>query len=159
FKSELEKSMAPDRLTGSLNVSGLGYSDTELSGSLPGVHTTIPGKARASAPPPSVSETRASSAEYLVSEIRRHKTGVGLIALSVIIAAVALIYFFYPRSRTTLTDKDTILLADFVNTTGDSVFDDTLRQALSAQLSQSPFLDIFSEDRVRETLRFMERAP
>ena len=58
-----------------------------------------------------------------------------------------------------LTDKDTILLADFVNTTGDPVFDETLKQALAAQLRQSPFLDIFSEDRVHDALKFMEKSP
>src|SRR5207253_6612202 len=55
--------------------------------------------------------------------------------------------------------KDTILVADFVNTTGDQVFDVTLKQALTAQLRQSPFLDIFSEDRIRDTLKFMDRPP
>ena len=51
------------------------------------------------------------------------------------------------------------MLADFVNTTGDPVFDGALKQALAAQLGQSPFLDIFPEDRVRETLKFMNRSP
>src|SRR5258708_33669664 len=59
----------------------------------------------------------------------------------------------------TLSDKDTIVLADFINTTGDAVFDGTLKQALAFQLGQSPFLNIFSEDRVREALKFMGRSP
>ena len=58
-----------------------------------------------------------------------------------------------------MTEKDTILLTDFVNTTGDAVFDGTLKQALTVQLGQSPFLSIFSEDRVRGALRFMGRSP
>ena len=53
--------------------------------------------------------------------------------------------------------KDTILLADFVNTTGDEVFDGTLKQGLAVQLEQSPYLNIFPEERARETLRLMER--
>ncbi|MCA1634474.1 MAG: serine/threonine-protein kinase, partial [Acidobacteria bacterium] len=57
------------------------------------------------------------------------------------------------------TEKDTILLTDFVNTTGDPVFDGTLKQALAVQLSQSPFLNIFSEDRARDALKLMGRAP
>ena len=57
------------------------------------------------------------------------------------------------------TDRDTIVLGDFTNATGDPVFDGTLKQALSVQLGQSPFLDIFSEDRVRESLRFMNLSP
>src|SRR4029079_113850 len=59
--------------------------------------------------------------------------------------------------RPALTDKDTILLADFVNTTGDAVFDGTLKQGLVVQLEQSPYLNIFPEERARETLKLMER--
>jgi serine/threonine protein kinase/tetratricopeptide (TPR) repeat protein len=58
-----------------------------------------------------------------------------------------------------LTEKDTILLADFINTTGDPVFDGTLRQALAVQLQQSPFLYIFPDKRIAETLQFMGRSP
>jgi hypothetical protein len=57
-----------------------------------------------------------------------------------------------------LTEKDTIVLADFANTTGDKVFDDTLKQALAAHLDQSPFLNILPEQRMRETLRLMGRS-
>src|SRR5437660_11288103 len=74
-------------------------------------------------------------------------------------AAAALVYFSFLRNRVRLTDKDRILLADFVNSTRDPVFDGTLKQALAVQLGQSPFLNIFSEDRVREALKFMGRSP
>jgi serine/threonine protein kinase/tetratricopeptide (TPR) repeat protein len=57
-----------------------------------------------------------------------------------------------------LTDKDTIVLADFDNKTGDPVFDDTLKQGLSVQLEQSPFLALISDNRVNETLKLMGRA-
>lgn len=57
-----------------------------------------------------------------------------------------------------ITEKDTLLLADFVNTTGDVVFDGTLKQALAVQLEQTPFLNLFPEERVRETLRYMGRS-
>jgi len=56
-----------------------------------------------------------------------------------------------------LTDKDTIVLADFTNSTGDPLFDGTLRQGLSVQLEQSPFLSLVSEDRVQQTLRMMSQ--
>jgi serine/threonine protein kinase/Flp pilus assembly protein TadD len=83
-----------------------------------------------------------------------------LIAAVIILAAVAA-YFLFGRGagpgRPALTDKDTILLADFVNTTGDAVFDGTLKQGLAVQLEQSPYLNIFPEERARETLRLMER--
>jgi eukaryotic-like serine/threonine-protein kinase len=58
-------------------------------------------------------------------------------------------------SRTKLTDKDTIVLADFDNKTGDPVFDDTLRQGLSVELQQSPFLSLISDTKVQQTLRLM----
>ncbi len=59
------------------------------------------------------------------------------------------------RSAPTLTDKDTLVLADFANTTGDAVFDGTLRQGLTVQLEQSPFLSLVSEERLQATLRLM----
>ena len=64
-------------------------------------------------------------------------------------------WLFYSRKAHALTDKDTIVLADFTNTTGDSVFDGTLRQGLAVQLEQSPFLSIISEQRIQQTLRLM----
>jgi tetratricopeptide (TPR) repeat protein len=63
------------------------------------------------------------------------------------------------RRVAVLTDKDSILIADFANTTGDEVFDGTLRQAVAVELGQSPFLNIVSEERIRETLRFIGRSP
>ena len=68
-------------------------------------------------------------------------------------------WLFFSRKAHALTDKDTIVLADFANTTGDEVFDDTLKQALAVDLGQSPFLNILSEDKVRQTLREMTRSP
>src|SRR5215831_17373492 len=57
-----------------------------------------------------------------------------------------------------LTEKDTILLTDFINTTGDADFDGTLKQGLTVQLEQSPYINIFPEERARDTLRQMERS-
>src|SRR2546430_2103144 len=66
--------------------------------------------------------------------------------------------FVYLHRERQLTEKDSILLSDFVNTTGDPVFDGTLKQALAVQLEQSPFLNIFPGERVRDTLRYMGRS-
>ncbi len=66
-------------------------------------------------------------------------------------------WLFFSRKSHALTDKDTIVLSDFSNTTGDAVFDDTLKQGLSVQLEQSPFLDLLSERKVNQTLRLMGR--
>jgi len=62
-------------------------------------------------------------------------------------------------SATALTGKDTIVLADFDNKTGDTVFDDTLKQGLAVQLEQSPFLDLVSDNKVNQTLGMMGRPP
>ena len=69
-------------------------------------------------------------------------------------AAVLGGYFYFPRAPR-LTEKDFILLADFSNTTGDSVFDDALRQGLSAKLEESTFLNIVSDQRVTQALRLI----
>jgi eukaryotic-like serine/threonine-protein kinase len=74
-------------------------------------------------------------------------------------ALVAAGIFFYSHRARALTAKDSILLSDFVNTTGDPVFDGTLRQALAVQLEQSPYLNIFPQERVRDTLRYMGHSP
>jgi tetratricopeptide (TPR) repeat protein len=74
-----------------------------------------------------------------------------------VIAAVAA-YFYFHR-QPVLTDKDTILIADFVNTTGDADLGGTLKTALAVQLEQSPFLNLFSDEGVRQTLRQMARSP
>ena len=68
-------------------------------------------------------------------------------------------WWVFSRKAHALTEKDTIVLADFTNMTGDAVFDGTLRQALTVQLEQSPFLSLVSEQRVGETLRLMGRSP
>jgi tetratricopeptide (TPR) repeat protein len=65
--------------------------------------------------------------------------------------------YFYLHRTTRLTNKDTIVLADFTNTTGDPVFDGTLRQGLAVQLEQSPFLSLVSEERIQRALRQMDR--
>jgi len=76
-----------------------------------------------------------------------------------VLVALAVGGYFYSRRIPTLMDKDTIVLADFANSTGDPVFDDTLRQGLAVQLEQSPFLSLISEDRIQQTLRQMGQAP
>ena len=82
-----------------------------------------------------------------------------LAAVVVIAALVAGGLYFRSSHAAPLTEKDTIVLADFTNTTGDEVFDGTLKQALAVDLGQSPFLNILSEDKVRQTLQEMTRSP
>jgi len=158
FQTELERSMPPEALSSTLSSARLTYTDTDIPGA-PQLFARTSAASAATASTPSAAQTRASSAEYIVSEIKRHKTGTAITAAAIVLAAVTIVYFSFRPTHLPLTDKDTILLADFVNTTGDPVFDGTLKQALAVQLEQSPFLDILSEDRVRDALRFMERSP
>jgi serine/threonine protein kinase/tetratricopeptide (TPR) repeat protein len=76
-----------------------------------------------------------------------------------ILVAAAVAGAIYNRRPATLTDKDTIVLAEFTNTTGDPVFDETLRQGLMVQLQQSPFLSLVSDQRIRQTLPLMSQPP
>jgi tetratricopeptide (TPR) repeat protein len=76
---------------------------------------------------------------------------------ALVLASVAA--FYYLKQTTPLSARDTVLITDFENTTGDAVFDGALKQGLALQLEQSPFLHIFPEERIRETLRYMERSP
>ena len=69
------------------------------------------------------------------------------------------VLYWRSHSSSPLTEKDTILLADFDNSTGDPVFDGTLRQALAIQLEQSPFLKVLSDQRANATLKLMNRTP
>ena len=80
--------------------------------------------------------------------------------VAAVAAAIALVagYAFFSRAPK-LTDRDTIVLGDFTNTTGDPVFDETLRQGLAVQLQQSPFLSLISEERIRKELRLMQQPP
>ena len=87
-----------------------------------------------------------------------------LLAFAVVmaIAAAMALYFARPRApgrASALADQDSVLIADFVNTTGDEVFDGTLKQAVAVELGQSPYLNVVSETRVRETLRYIGRSP
>jgi len=93
--------------------------------------------------------------------LRRHKESLAT-ALTLLILVATLVgtsHFLFQRPNPNLTDKDTVVLTDFTNTTGDPVFDETLKQALAVQLGQSPFLNIISEQKLAEALRLMGRQP
>ena len=85
----------------------------------------------------------------------------GMITEGAILATVLVFvgWLVFSKRTQALTDKDTILLVDFTNSTGDSVFDGTLRQGLSVQLEQSPFLSIVSDQKIQQTLQMMGQKP
>jgi len=87
--------------------------------------------------------------------LSRAKLG-GAVAIVITFLAAGVLYYRFHRARP-LTDKDTIVLADFANSTGDPVFDDTLKTALSVSLNQSPFLNVLPENKVSVTLKLMSR--
>ncbi len=78
--------------------------------------------------------------------------------LIVAVVAAGIAFVFLKRGHA-LTEKDSILIADFVNTTTDPVFDDTLKKALAVDLGQSPYLNVFPDQKIRQTLQFMGRSP
>jgi len=101
----------------------------------------------------------ASPAVGQPSKSSPRKWFVPIASILVVLSGLAVGGYFYLHRTPTFTEKDSIVVADFTNTTGDPVFDGTLRQGLSVQLEQSPFLRIVSGDRIAQTLRFMEKPP
>jgi len=117
----------------------------------------LPSPASGSSPAASQSS---SAVQVVEAPVAGRKLWKVLVPAAVILVAVAIAGTFYSRSRQTthrLTEKDTIVLADFANSTGDAVFDDALKQALSVALNQSPFLNVLPENKVAATLQMMSR--
>jgi len=138
-----------------------GQSAVVTSGTVPMAHDT----SQPAAPLPTSGSSHVPGASLLSSALKsadlhldRKNFWAILIPASVILVAALIAGVFYFRSRkamVSLTDKDTIVLADFSNSTGDTVFDDTLKQALTTDFQQSPFLSVLSDRRVRNTLKLM----
>jgi eukaryotic-like serine/threonine-protein kinase len=100
----------------------------------------------------------ASRTRWRLKRMARKRWRLGVTAL-LAIATVALGIHYYPRRGAPLSAKDTIVLADFANRTGDPLLDETLRQGLAVQLEQSPFLSLVSEQHIQQTLRLMGQSP
>jgi hypothetical protein len=84
----------------------------------------------------------------------------GIAAVAVLVFAACGVFFWQQRKQAKpLTDEDVLVLADFANTTGDPVFDGTLRQAVAIQLEQSPFLKIMDDEQVQQNMRLMSLSP
>ena len=114
----------------------------------------------ASIPAGTVESTAASSTGPSLSRLSHLRSYLPWLAGLVVVAGIAIAGFFYsPRHARALTDKDTVVLSDFVNTTGDPVFDGTLKQALAVQLEQSPYLNLLSESKIQSALKLMGHKP
>jgi serine/threonine protein kinase len=90
---------------------------------------------------------------------RRNLWKIAIPSVAVVLALIAGGLYYRSHRPKPLTDKDTIVLADFDNKTGDPVFDDTLKTALGVSLNQSPFLNVLSDNKVAATLNLMTRPP
>ena len=97
----------------------------------------------------------------VTTQVVARRVPVALIVGVLALAGAAAWYFIKGRtpSTTALTERDTVLVADFVNTTGDPVFDDALRGAVAVQLQQSPFLTLMPDLRIQRTMRMMQQSP
>ncbi len=129
-----------------------------------------PAAAHSSAKVAAASSGAVSAAQISGAEISPAQSGITtpanktwkiLLPAALVVLALLIAGGLYWRSRQSakLGEKDSVLLADFVNTTGDAVFDGTLKQALAVQLEQSPYLNIVPESRIREALHFMGKPP
>jgi eukaryotic-like serine/threonine-protein kinase len=160
MRSELQR-LKRDTETGRTIASSSGavaaVQESSSAAAQPRVQPPSPGSGSSSAvaAPPSVSAVK--PAEVLVAGGKLWRT---LVPAAVVLVAGAIAGGFYLRSRsakpaTALTEKDTVVLTDFTNTTGDPVFDGTLKQALAVDLEQSPFLNILSDRKIGATLKLM----
>jgi serine/threonine protein kinase/predicted Zn-dependent protease len=96
-----------------------------------------------------------SGVTHALPEKRQGRPRKWALSSLIVVAALAAATYFYLHRSLKLTDKDTIVVADFVNSTNDPIFDDTLKQALTSSLRQSPFLNVLSDNKVSQTLRLM----
>jgi DNA-binding winged helix-turn-helix (wHTH) protein/tetratricopeptide (TPR) repeat protein len=95
-----------------------------------------------------------SPAQALPARSKKLRIALAVVSAVALLAAVA---FFYFHRAPKLTEKDTVVLADFNNSTGDPVFDETLKEGLAAGLAQSPYLNLLSDQKIRQPLAFMGR--
>ncbi len=145
-----------------------GRAVAQSSGSIPAV--AEPASQRTNPPSTSKTSAQASASSHSVAPVaapppisspksKSHWNVILPVAAGVLVVLVGLGMYLRSSRSSKLTEKDSVLIADFVNTTGDSVFDGTLKQALAVQLAQSPYLNILPDSRVQRALRFMGRSP
>jgi serine/threonine protein kinase/tetratricopeptide (TPR) repeat protein len=156
MRTDLQR-LRRDTETGRAVAAGLGSSVEHDSGSHAAEQPSPSGSSPALGLP-----RPASAPEVAETPVARRKLWKVLVPVALVLLAASIVGAFYFRSRQTtarLTDRDTIVLSDFDNKTGDPVFDDALKQGLAIQLEQSPFLSLVSEQRVRQNLGLMGQSP
>src|SRR5438876_322190 len=143
--------------TGRAIAAGSGTVAVAQESGSPVAQPPLPTSGSSPALAPSPSSSAVKVAEVPVAGRKLWKVLVPAAAILVAAAIGGAFYFRFSRSTARLTEKDTIVLADFTNTTGDAVFDDTLKTALNVSLRQSPFLNVLSDSGVAKTLKLMTR--
>jgi len=139
-----------------LSVSSGRVATVEESGAQAAMVQAAPAAVSGSVPTPPSSSAAMKAAAVPVAKKRNFWKIV--VSLSIVVVALIAGSLYYRSHRTKpLTDKDTVVLTDFDNKTGDAVFDDALKQALAVELGQSPFLNVLSDRKVSETLQMMGR--
>ena len=140
----------------------------QLFARAPGIHPALVraiAQATASDPdnrPKTALEMAAALSDTSGSSMSKSQRRPRWLAVAVVMAtlvAASALYFWMRPARVALTVRDTIIVADFLNSTGDPVFDSTLKVALAVALEQSPFLKVFPDERAHEALRLMQRSP
>jgi len=167
-KDDLMKAVWPDTFVEEANLSRNIFMLRKALGESPQDHQyilTVPGRGYRLAesvhlvPEQEVSIVAAHHAKVQI-QVKESKPWrwIAVWAIVVVAVGVGAIRVFLRRTPV-LTERDSVVLADFSNATGDSVFDETLRQGLAVQLEQSPYLKIISDDKLRSTLKQMGRQP
>jgi len=166
-KDDLMKAVWPDTFVEEANLSRNIFLLRKALGESPQDHqyiVTVPGRGYRFAEEVqlmpdrelNVIAARHSNVEVQVEETRPWGWFVAAAILSVAVAAGA--WKLFVHRAPVFTERDTVVLADFTNSTGNPVFDGTLRQGLAVQLEQSPFLSLISDERIQQTLRLMDKA-
>jgi len=159
MRSELQRLKRDTEIGRAIAASSGTVAVAQESGSQVAAQPPLPPSGSSPAPAPSPSSSAVKVAEVPIAEKR--KLWKIVVPAAVVVAAALIaggLYYRLHRAKP-LTEKDTIVIADFANTTGDPVFDDTLKTALSVALNQSPFLNVLSDSNVAKTLKLMEKPP
>ena len=122
------------------------------------VEQVVPGSVQGSVASGELAASRRRAERPLAAQTKKKaERPVALVAVVVLGIAISIVLFYRPVQSTPLGEKDTIVIADFQNSTGNSVFDDTLKTALVIALRQSPFLNVLSDNQVGNNLKLMAR--
>jgi eukaryotic-like serine/threonine-protein kinase len=167
-KDDLMKTVWPDTFVEEANLSRNIFMLRKALGESPQDHryiVTVPGQGYRLAESVRVVADQevtiiAANRTMMQVQVRETKSWVWIaLAALLMVAVVAATVGFFMHRGPLLSEKDTIVLADFQNNTGDPIFDGTLRQGLAVQLEQSPFLSLVSDQQIQHTLRMMSRSP